>query len=250
MNSIKFQVKHGIATGISFLKPVADNLPSHRCLMYHSLENPFYDSGDLYSLPVDQFKQQIEWLKENGFRFRPFGSNDPVRNATEISVTFDDGFLDNYTEAMPFLVSQGVPFTVFMISDFIGAEYKNYLNVHELREMVKNPLVTIGGHGKSHSNLLHLSHEAAVAELTESKKTLEDVLGKEVTTMSFPHGGFNEGLVEAAANLGFKKCGTSVALPNFSAGTVKVNRQAIFFCDGSISFKQKVKGQWDWTATL
>ena len=58
----------------------------------------------------------------------------------------------------------------------------------ELRDFASDPLVTIGGHTKSHVSLAKLSEEEARAEIAERVRGLEDGLGQTCRHFSFPYG--------------------------------------------------------------
>ena len=207
--------------------------------MYHSMYQNKPLTNDVYSVSTKQLKDHLSIIKDLRMNVVPFGQEG------NLSMTFDDGFLDNLTLASPILTAEKIPFTIFMISDFIGPNYKDYLNSEHLKELSLNPLVTLGTHGKTHRPLADLSLNEAREEMRVSKLVLEDIIGKEVATMSFPHGSFNQAILDTAIELGYKKCGTSEPFPNLIQGN-KVSRQCIYSCETHMSFKQKISGQWDW----
>ena len=235
----KFYIKHQVATGLAAFAPKVDH--RNRVLMYHSIFKDSSLTDDVFSVKLKHFKSHMDILK-NGFKVIPFPSEDEG-----VSITFDDGFADNLTLAAPVLLEAGMPFTIFMISDFVSAEHKDYLNLAQLRELAAHPLVTIGSHGKSHRPLGQLSFSEAREELRVSKLELENMTGKPVTAMSYPHGSFTPEIVKAAEELGYLKCGNSIPLPNPVPNTLsQVKRQCIYTCESDLSFKQKIEGQWDW----
>ena len=61
----------------------------------------------------------------------------------------------------------------------------------------------IGSHTLSHANLTLLSDDDLVRELSESKKILEDLTGKQVTSLSFPFGRVNARVWKTAQALGY-----------------------------------------------
>lgn len=238
MNNLKFRTKHFAATVLSCFK---NKTSGHSCLMYHSIvQNSRQD--DIFLLSYEKFKDQISFI--GGEKTIPF-----LSSGEGISLTFDDGYLDNYTVAAPLLFERNMPFTIFMVSDFINPSEKDYLNKEHLRELSLNPLVTLGAHGKTHRPLASLSLQEAKVEMRISKLELEDIIGKKVSAMSFPHGSFNQELLDIALELGYEKCGTSIpatnAVPNSG---IQVNRHCIYSCESLLSLKQKINGQWNWIA--
>lgn len=67
----------------------------------------------------------------------------------------------------------------------------------------------IGSHSITHSRLTELPIAQARAELTQSKKILEDAFQTRVTTFSYPYGAFNSELQALAAETGYE-CATSI----------------------------------------
>jgi peptidoglycan/xylan/chitin deacetylase (PgdA/CDA1 family) len=103
-------------------------------------------------------------------------------------LTFDDGYIDNYTIAYPLLARYHCPATFFVTAGLIGAP--GWLSPYMLREMHKGGMI-IGSHTVNHRSLPHLSPDSAVQELRESKVILEDFLGERCSTFSYPFGDFN-----------------------------------------------------------
>lgn len=66
------------------------------------------------------------------------------------------------------------------------------LSWDQIRTMVKEGLCTVGSHGVTHSAMSLLPEDQAKAELSESKRRLEEMLGVAVRHYSYPHSFFNE----------------------------------------------------------
>jgi peptidoglycan/xylan/chitin deacetylase (PgdA/CDA1 family) len=102
-----------------------------RILAYHRIvdigdEAAFPADPELVSAGVEAFRQQLAFLRDH-FDILSFadvlsclqtGAALPQRG---LVVTFDDGHLDNYTHAFPVAKALGVPFTVFLSTDYIGS---------------------------------------------------------------------------------------------------------------------------------
>ena len=66
----------------------------------------------------------------------------------------------------------------------------------------------IGSHGVTHTKLTELSDKELINELVSSKHFLEDIIGREVHTISYPHGAINSRVKKAVAKaLSSKKGG-------------------------------------------
>lgn len=239
MKELSFKVKHSAATILSALVGFP-NGPNHCSLMYHSIVESGTASG-LYEIQKSKFIQHLHIIKYSKREVVDFGSSN-----CGLSITFDDGHLDNFTLVAEILSQYQFPYTIFMISDFMDEKHNLYMNKEHLREISKMKGVTIGSHGKTHNPLAMMPLADAKEELRISKMSLEDAIGKEVATMSFPHGSFSAELLDVARELGYKKCGTSVPRSNNADNILKINRQCIYSCDTEVSFRQKINGQWDW----
>ena len=101
------------------LKSNEVNIP---ILMYHSISD--VDSNNNLLMPPSMFKQQMEWLKSNNFTAMTL---DEVVTSMEtgkvpkrpVGLTFDDGYVDNYTVAYPILKESGLKGTFFIITSMI-----------------------------------------------------------------------------------------------------------------------------------
>jgi peptidoglycan/xylan/chitin deacetylase (PgdA/CDA1 family) len=77
------------------------------------------------------------------------------------------------------------------------------LSTHEIREMIGGG-ITVGSHGRSHDSFLHLSYEALLRELTESKQVLESVTGQPVTWLAYPYGDYSSASIDAVRRAGYR----------------------------------------------
>jgi peptidoglycan/xylan/chitin deacetylase (PgdA/CDA1 family) len=89
------------------------------------------------------------------------------------------------------------------------------LNEEELRTLSEDGLVEIGAHGVNHLVLAAQPAEAQWKEINESRRHLESILGRPVTTFSYPYGG-SEDINETTVEL-VKKAGFNVACANIPA---------------------------------
>ena len=124
--------------------------------------------------------------------------------------TFDDGYLDTYTLAYPTLVKLKVPFCVYMTRNFYRGTTQptwdidaKMMNVEQLKEMSESPFCTIGVHTCTHPHLSKLDAEQQLHEMADCKADLENLLGKKILHMAYPHGDYDQTTVEIVSKLGF-----------------------------------------------
>ncbi len=108
----------------------------------------------------------------------------------KVAVTFDDGLQDVYDIAYPFLKEKNIPFTVYVLAEFIDKE--GYLTKEQLLEMAADPLVTIGSHGLHHGVFTKMSAEEKRNEVFLSKSILEQTIGRGVTNFAYSHGVYDK----------------------------------------------------------
>lgn len=124
-------------------------------LMYHEVApapNPAnYSSRYGYNLqyqltvPPDQFSAQMSWLAQNGYhaislaRLADALYDGLPLPANPIVITFDDGFLGQYTNALPVLQSHGFTATFFVCTGLVGWQTKGqqYATWDQLQQMAQ-----------------------------------------------------------------------------------------------------------------
>lgn len=173
-------------------------------LMYHSIA---YEKDNPVRLPVKNLEEQFKYLKDNGYYtitlsdlYKYFMSDTPIPEKSVV-LTFDDGYVDNYTAMLPMLKKYNFKATIFVITGAIDKS-ANYLTWSQLIEMEKYG-VDIESHTVSHENLKDMSKDKQLETLIKSKKDLEKMLNKQVNYFSYPFGGYNETSIEAVRKAGY-----------------------------------------------
>lgn len=83
------------------------------CILYYHRINDIQNDRHLLCVTPENFEQQLEFLKRN-YNILRFEEDWSQTDRDSIVVTFDDGYMDNLTHALPILESEGVPATVFV----------------------------------------------------------------------------------------------------------------------------------------
>jgi len=130
--------------------------------------------------------------------------------APTTAITFDDGLRSFYDNAYPMLEERGVKSTLFPVAGLIGRRgdwdvigKPQHISATMLRE-ISNSGHEIGSHSLTHANLVWLNDDELIKELRDSKSILEDITGIAVRSLSFPFGGWNKRVWEAAKSVGYK----------------------------------------------
>jgi len=245
--------KRVISRGISelYLLPnLITGAPSgYRVLMYHSIGGQVMrDNLNIYSIEQKLFQKHMDYLsKQSDLSIVDF-SDDALRlSKNSIAITFDDGYKDNLYVAAPIMEELKLPYTVFVSTGFIKSGNKNFLSAKELRTLSESPYVNIGSHGVSHDPLAECSDKQLKNELVSSKHYIEDIIGKPVLTIGYPHGSVDQRVKLAAKRAGYQLGGTSYMDINHSeSDKLLLARTSILGIDTMRVFEQKINGRWDW----
>jgi peptidoglycan/xylan/chitin deacetylase (PgdA/CDA1 family) len=120
-----------------------------------------------------------------------------------VSLTFDDGNLDQYTNALPILQQYGMQGTFYIITGYIG-NLSGYMTLPDL-QAVYNAGNEIAAHTVLHAHLSQVSTDEATREICQSRDTLLN-WGFPVTDFAYPYGETN-----AAVENIVQQCGLNSA---------------------------------------
>ncbi|WP_291643702.1 polysaccharide deacetylase family protein [Clostridium sp.] len=173
-------------------------------LMYHSIG---YKKGNTLMLPKENFREQMKYLKDNGYvtltldeTYVFFENNKPVPEKSVV-LTFDDGYVDNYVDALPILKKFGFKATIFVITGEVDKS-KSYMNVEQLKEMEASGM-DIQSHTVHHDHLAKLSYQKQLETLKESKDFLEKALNKKIKYFAYPYGEYSKESLKAVKEAGY-----------------------------------------------
>lgn len=136
-----------------------------------------------------------------------------------LSITFDDGYRDNYAVAAPILRNLGLPATFFVVTGFIGTHtiapwdrklprQPGWMNWDQLRELLSDGF-DIGSHTETHVDLGTADEGTARLELETSRRKLQEQLGRPMRLFAYPFGGrknISERARELVRETGFVCC--------------------------------------------
>lgn len=242
---MRFYIKSFITFLYSFYSIVQEK-KGLRALKYHSITRNKVNK-DLWDLDINSFSDHLYFINEK--RFKVYSTSELIHGIPNqgLVITFDDGFRNNFEIAAPLLFELNMPFSIFVVTNFVSESKKGYVNEVMLKEFAEHPLVTIGSHSCSHARLINCSLQDVKSEISDSKHYLEDLLGKEINAFSYPHGLFNETIRQEVINAGYKLSFTShydINLVNKDKYTL--NTTELWNTDNLSNFKKKIKGDWDW----
>ncbi len=212
-------------------------------LTYHSID----DSGSPVSIAPREFRRQMEMLASAGWR--TIGVDAFVRGRRAggwpprtFLLTFDDGYRNLIEEALPVTAACGFAGVVFVATDRVGGTMRA---PGEPSWTPASPILDWGGlravaaagwsvasHAQTHRRLTALATDDVAAELTASKRRIEDEIGAPVTTLAYPYGAASAGIERIAGEHFAAAFGTTLAMASVDSRLTHVERVDAYYLRG------------------
>jgi peptidoglycan/xylan/chitin deacetylase (PgdA/CDA1 family) len=227
-------------------------------LVYHRILEGEASTGELVGL--SSFERQMAYLREN-CTARGVGdlvSADGAADGLEVLVTFDDGYRDIFTRALPVLEKYEIPAVFFVATDLVfagkliershpeGEPDELFPSGDDLDRAIKSPFITIGNHTASHRFVSRLSAAELEGEIASSQKAFSEKTGVTPEVFAYPRGRRQDLSVEIIPVL--EKHGIKAAftmLPGFleqRTGRYFIPRIGVSHVNNHTLFKVKVLG--------
>lgn len=148
------------------------NMNEFTVLSYHEVASKGETLDSSYTVSPEHFKEQTEWLLQNGFHFISVQDILDYRNHAKklpnkaVLMTFDDGYQSVYANAFPILKQHKIPFVIALVGTWMKSDDKvdfaghkidrdKFMSQKEIQEMVKSGLVEVASHSyASHNGIL------------------------------------------------------------------------------------------------
>jgi peptidoglycan/xylan/chitin deacetylase (PgdA/CDA1 family) len=170
-------------------------------LLYHRVNDA---SADVLTASTRRFAEHLVVLRHY---YRSIATDDLLERVashkpiepTSVAIHFDDCYRDVRTFAAPLLAAAGVPAVAFISSGFVDSDRvflhdedkypQRFANLRS-EDLKQLPAlgVAIAAHTVNHADLGTVSLEQAGVEVIESRRQLEEVMGRPVLLFSFPFG--------------------------------------------------------------
>lgn len=210
-------------------------------LYYHSINEP--ETNEV-TLSKEKLREQLKFVKDSGYttltisELNSYIKNDIPIPEKSIVITFDDGYMDNYTNAFTILKELDMKATIFVITSGIDDGY--YLSSSQIKELA-NYGIDIQSHTVNHVHLDTLSYDKQLDELSKSKKQLESLTGKAVISIAYPFGSYNPDSEKAAKDAGYSLAfTTSLGLSKRSKTSYSLNRIYVSSTFTMDTFKERL----------
>ncbi len=188
-------------------------------LCYHQ-----FTSKDTASHPLEitarAFEEQLQYLVTNNFQILTFSDVEKILREHQpipdkaVVITVDDGYRSVFDVAWPILKKYGVPATLFIYTDFIGAG--SAMSWEQLQRLASSELIDIQSHGKSHSSLSRLPEDKTAAsyatriqsEIDGSGAAFRKHLDASPVYLSYPYGNSSKTASELYQRAGYELAAT------------------------------------------
>lgn len=233
-------------------------------IMYHRVASSEQEHGihGTY-IDKDKFINHLKYLKSRNYQtvtFEELANNKYKERFNKgnkwVILTFDDGYVDNYTTAFPLLKEYGFKAVIFLLSE---SKYNSWdaddkerpekrfdlMNDEQIKEMMDYG-IEFGIHTKNHPRLSQLPLSEAKEQIFESKAALEQRFNKKFITFAYPYGDLNEDVKRLV-----KESGVSFAVATDSGDVVfdkdlfQIRRIGIFPGNSMLTFMRKVSGRYN-----
>jgi peptidoglycan/xylan/chitin deacetylase (PgdA/CDA1 family)/folate-dependent phosphoribosylglycinamide formyltransferase PurN len=215
--------------------------PTVAVVLYHRVSDEWRDS---LTTGIEQFERQMALIRKYCYPVSIeeviSGRVPPNSSKPLVCVTFDDGYKDNYTTAVPLLLRHQIPAAFFVSTGFVGAvrhfphdegklpaRFDN-MTWDDLRQMKKNGFV-IGSHTVNHINCAKEPIDTVQRELRESLDKVRHELTTHDVILAYPFGGrehMTPERLELVKQAGYTACLS--AYGGFNRGTI--NQYNILRC--------------------
>lgn len=225
-------------------------------LMYHMISKPLSNEEVKYACPPELFDRHMSKLRQSGFNPISLKLIDDHFNLgaeipnNSVIITLDDGFEDNYLNALPILKKHNIPATIFLTTGYLGATNawmtkrgfpeRKMLNWEQIQEMSQHN-IEFGAHTISHPRLPEIDNEAVSNEISISKQTIETTLGKRCNFFAYPFGLFSAENRNQVDRAGFSlACSTRSGFNTTDRDALTLHRIEVYGNDPWWKLQQKM----------
>lgn len=209
-------------------------------LMYHRIRALPDDAVSApfarFSVHPRDFEAQMNWLVSRGYTAITLGQLADYLRCGEplperpVVITFDDGWHDQFRNALPVLKKLGLHAEFFVCPGLAGHE--GYMPWDEIRALVSAGM-GVNPHSLTHPRLDDLSPDLAEREIERSRAVLEDELNRPAPFFAYPFGDVTPALERQVEHAGFSLAlGTQDGITQRTSERFELRRITVTYFDG------------------
>jgi len=217
-------------------------------LVYHSIA-PTHpgQSTEQRLLDVDtaMFRQQMFYLVANDFTVVPLSAVvDAVQGRGSVpphavAITFDDGWLSQFDNALPILEQLHFTATFFIVTHQVG-EGALFMSLGDLKALQREGM-TIESHTRTHPDLDKVSDAQLRDEVAGSRRDLQKMLGTAPDLIAYPYGAWSKRVAAAVQGAGYRAAralGGGIA----NTGADRYALHSVLATDDMAAFERDLRG--------
>ena len=182
----------------------AGSRPVIQILLYHRVQDQVQKE---IAVTRRNFLWQMEYLLRKGYQvisleealhLKADGPPLSRKRQRYAVLTFDDGYLDFYTDVFPILQRYEFPAALYLVSGYVETSKvfwwdqdlgkSELMGWNQLKQIVASGLITIGSHTTHHPDLDTIGQRELQRQLKRSRMILEEQLKVPVRHFSYPRG--------------------------------------------------------------
>ena len=202
----------------------SNNLSPIPILVYHQIDVARPKGTPFRSLSVSatDFELQMGFLSLLGYQGLSMTALLPYlrgeRAGKVFGITFDDGYLNNLSNALPVLTRYGYSSTCYVVSQMLGKtnEWDKEIGIPQVPLMSKVHLrqwvaggQEVGAHTRHHVHLTQMDAAASKQEIILGKVELENCLGVAVEHFCYPYGDYASEHADMVQEAGYNTATTT-----------------------------------------
>lgn len=173
---------------------------------YHRIDEPEYPSSNI---DFEQFEAHIKELKSGDYYT---ASLDEIVDALKtgkqlpdktVAITFEGGHGSIMDKAVPLLLKEQIPFTIFLPIDQVDWKSKRYVNWNDIKSLATEDFVSFGLHTATYNHMLDLSEKEVRAQINRARSRFKDQMGVDADYFAYPFGELNNTIKKIVMEYGF-----------------------------------------------
>jgi peptidoglycan/xylan/chitin deacetylase (PgdA/CDA1 family) len=163
-------------------------MPQELILTFHGLGEPadaVAETERKVWVPVEWLQAIVDMLPRQG-----------------VGLAFDDGNSSDVEQALPMLAQRGLTARFFPLAGRVGAV--GYLGAEDIAGL-SGAGMGVGSHGCHHRDWRTLADGELHEELTVSRRTLAEIVGRDITETACPYGSYDRRVLRALRAAGYRR---------------------------------------------
>lgn len=193
---------------VSYVPTVASAATVNVPVLAYHVVTQYPASGNPYQYSLTEFKNEMAYLKNNGYtplsidEYYNIINNTATAPSKPILLTFDDCTSDFYSNVYPVLYQYGFKATQFAVSDWINTG--GHMTSGQIQEVAANK-IDVQNHTSSHVNLTSQTHDQKWSAINNCSTKLKSLIYyKTPAFCAYPYGSYDSDTASILQGLGYK----------------------------------------------